>query len=69
MHLLTAIHRRVGRAVENVEVALLENTVIVRGKVNSYYNWQLIHAACVKAMSIHPGYDLDCAIVVSHNHG
>jgi hypothetical protein len=60
------IERRMGRTVTDLSVTVEWNRVMVRGRTQSFYDWQRVQTACRQALSAHPGVGLDCTMSVSY---
>ncbi|HMP78280.1 MAG TPA: hypothetical protein PKD54_02400 [Pirellulaceae bacterium] len=67
LKLTTRIYECAGRLVREIKVSQTADRIIVRGKVQSYYAWQLVQSACLKTLGNAADVSLDCAMTVSND--
>jgi hypothetical protein len=59
------IRSRAGRRVGNLTVAHCGDRMVIRGRAESYYVWQLAIAACQESLVEQPHVGLDCHFEVA----
>ncbi len=60
--------QRAGRRVWELAVSRHNGSVVVRGRADSYYAWQLTVAACQEVLADARTLALDCRLDVAHVH-